>query len=222
MGSTREEYPSDAPLSRNTWRIVVWIMAATLGAIALTIIAILAQPDVRRETPLWSDEFDAGANGWTFDPRDGSIARGELQLHPARPDAPALAIHALPVPGFVVETQARAIAGSTDNGYGLVVGNGREQTAFLISGDGYFNVMRNAGAGWVDVQPWRPWPHVRRGNAANTLRVECRAVSCIFYVNEEVTAQVETTRERNGIGLMTWRYAAEALTVEFEYVRVWE
>jgi hypothetical protein len=79
--------------------------------------------------------------------------------------------------------------------------------------------MRQSGADWIEAQPWRPWPHVRRAGAANTLRLEC-AGGCAFYVNEELTAQAAV--EAGGwIGLLAWRYTTETIAVDFEYLRLW-
>lgn len=44
---------------------------------------------------------------------------------------------------------------------------------------------------------------------------------CVFYVNEEVTAQIDVKGPIDAIGLAAWRYTASPLTSAFEYVRVW-
>ena len=218
---TREAYPSDARVSRNTWQAIVVAFLATISLIGLASVALILQPDIRRAPPLWSDEFDAAPRGWNFDPAEGAIAGGRLRLQPSQPDTPALAIHTLPAGDFVLEARAGVSAGSSDNGYGLLVGDQTEQMAFLISGDGYFSVLHGAGEAWIEVLPWRQWPHVRRGDASNTLRLECSGNSCAFYLNDEFTTQVEVRPRREILGLVTWRYTAEKLVVEFEWLRVW-
>jgi len=137
------------------------------------------------------------------------------------PRQPALALHALLAADFVAEAQAGASTGSTDNGYGIVVGGDGALTAFLISGDGYFSVARYAGWTWTETLAWRPWPHIRRGAASNALRLECRGSVCAFYVNAEFTMELEIGNGREVLGLIAWRYTAERLTVEFEYLSVW-
>ena len=171
--------------------------------------------------PLWADEFDGSTAGWKIDLREGETSGGALALHPSRLDAPALAIHAFEAEDFVAETRVRVGAGSTDNGYGIVVGDAHDLIAFLVSGDGYFSVMRRESGNWVVAQPWRQWPHIRRGDAPNTLGLECRGDTCAFYVNDEITTQVEMAGQRDAIGLAAWRYAEESLEAEFEYLKVW-
>jgi hypothetical protein len=201
--------------------MAVMAFVTTAASIGLAALAIALHPDVRRSTPDGSDEFESGLRGWTTEPNTASVAGGRLQLHPTRPDSPALAIHALSAADFVAETRAQVVNGSTDNGYGIAVGGERSLTAFLISGDGYFSIMQQSEDGWRETQPWRPWPHVRRGSDSNILRLECRASACTGYVNEEVTARWETGARRQRLGLVAWRYTAESLRVEFEYLRVW-
>jgi hypothetical protein len=222
VDDTGEEYRSEAHLSSNTWRWIVATPVIALCLIGLTILAIAVQPDVRRSPPLWMDTFDEAGDSWTLTPADGSLGDGRLRLHPARSDRPSLALHALVAADFVAETHARVSSDSTDDGYGIVIGNGDEWTAFLVSSDGYIGVMRYADDEWRDVLPWRQWPHVRRGGATNTLRIECRVTTCAFFVNDEVSAPVEVAQRREIIGLIAWRYAANALTVEFDDMRVWD
>jgi len=71
------------------------------------------------------------------------------------------------------------------------------------------------------VLPWRQWPHVRRGDAVNVLRLECRDEACVFYVKEEATAQIDVDGSIDAIGLAAWCYAVSMLSVAFEHIRVW-
>jgi hypothetical protein len=208
-------------VSSRAWRIAVAVLVVIIGVTGLAAIAIAIRPDVRRAAPIWSDEFDSVSREWTIDPGDGEAAAGRLHLHPTRPGANALAMHALPVDDFVVETQAGVVAGPPDNGYGIVVGSADEMTAFLVGGDGYFSVRRRVDGRWSEAQPWRQWPHVRRGEAANTLRIECHAAECAFYVNDELTAREAVAHARSLIGAIAQRYSEERLEVEFDYLNVW-
>ncbi len=221
VGATGEEYPSDGRVSRFAWRTAVFALCATIGATILIALAILAQPDVRRAAPLWADEFDTLTGGWEINLHEGETSGGVLALHPPRLDAPALGLHTLLTDDFVAETRARVGAGPTDNGYGIVVGDAHGLTAFLVSGDGYFGVMRHQNGNWVSIRPWRQWPHVRRDDAPNALRLECHSETCAFYVNDEIATQVEVADRRDVIGLAVWRYTDGSLKVEFEYLKVW-
>lgn len=220
-GDTREEYPDGAQVSRCAWRAIVLAWAATVGAIGLALLAIGAQPDARRAVPVWSEEFDSPSGEWLIDPGQGIVATGRLRLFPRPIGSPALALHALLAADFIAEAQAGVSAGSTNNGYGIVVGGEGVLTAFLISGDGYFSVVCYASWTWTETLPWQSWPHIRRGAASNTLRLECQGSVCAFYVNEEFTTELEIENGREAIGLIAWRYSAERLTVEFENLSVW-
>jgi hypothetical protein len=130
-----------------------------------------------------------------------------------------LAIRPLPAANFTAETQAHVANGPDDNGYGMVVGNSAMLIAFLVSGDGYTSVLRRIDREWQEAQPW---PHVRRDEAVNALRLECRDSLCAFYVNEEMTTRFEAGAQRDRIGFAVWRSTEEKLAVAFEYLRVWQ
>lgn len=220
MADTGEGYPGDECMSRRTGLMVVIVFGATLLAISVTLALIALQPDVRRAAPTWADDFTRNTGEWRFE-ASGSIADGRLYLDPLKLDAPALAFHPISPVNFVAETQARASGGTTDNGYGIAVGDSTTLTAYLIGSDGYTSVMRRTDGEWREAQPWRQWPHVRHGGAWNTLRLECREVECAFYVNEEITTRLASETERSWIGLIAWRFAEERSTFEFDSVSIW-
>ena len=226
MGGTDEEYPRAEKVSRRIWRGSVVILAITVAAIGLAVIGIFAQPDARRAQPIWQNGFDivdGALDGWLIDPPgSASIAEGRLRLRSPLSDSPAQATHPLAVGDFIAQTQASAGGVSTDDGYGLVVGSQDESTAFLISSDGYFGVMRKVDGAWVEAQPWKLWPHVRRGQAVNMLRLECRGDACTFYVNDEITATLNVRRSREVIGLIAWNFSLGLRTVEFESIQIWD
>lgn len=217
---THEEYCAEAVVSRLGWRWVQYTLAATLVTIALVTIALASRPDVPREAPLWSDEFDALSAAWMIDPNNTFIANGQMLLNPALLNTPAIAIHRLSVADFVAETHASA-QGATDNAYGLVAANADNLIAFLISSDGYTSVMQRSKGRWRELRTWRQWPHVHRGDASNLLRLMCVDTTCRFYVNGEITAQIEIATQRDAIGLIASRYANEVVAVGFESLRVW-
>jgi D-aminopeptidase len=69
---------------------------------------------------------------------------------------------------------------------------------------------------------WQGWPHVRRGAAANRLRVRCEGATCRFYVNGEFTAEVtDNTFLAGDVGLWAQTFSDDALDVVFEGMRLW-
>lgn len=69
-----------------------------------------------------------------------------------------------------VRLTAAHVAGEMDSAYGLALGEGVTLTA-AVSPLGEVAVWETAGTGTAPVYhvPWQPWPHVRRGAAANEL-----------------------------------------------------
>lgn len=127
---------------------------------------------------------------------------------------------------FVFEAIARPIAAPNSGfyGYGLIY---RAQDAahcyvFAIGGDGYYTVLRRSGDEEAPLVEWQQFPHIRRDERTNRLRVSCAAASCRFYVNDEYVTTVEDTVWLEGDFGLWVRGFDEDVTVRFEDVRVWE
>jgi hypothetical protein len=71
VDDTGEGYPGDGSVSRRAWRIAVVVLGVIIGVTGVATMAIVAQPDVRRAAPVWSDEFEHAAREWAIDPGEG-------------------------------------------------------------------------------------------------------------------------------------------------------
>ncbi len=128
---------------------------------------------------------------------------------------------------FVWETEAVPLPGSVSdfNAYGLVyrAQDSANYYAFAAGSDGYYAVLRMAGGTETLLVEWQQFPHVRRGQQANRLRVNCTASSCHFYINDEYASTVEDDVWLAGdVGLWARGFGDQDTRVKFTGARLWE
>jgi len=153
----------------------------------------------------------------------------------AAPDETALSLLGHPSGDFTFEAIARPLAGSDLDpfGYGIVyrAQDTERYYAFVIGGDGYYAVLRVDGHRSIGVSgpmekaaalvDWQQFPHIRRGQRANRLRVTCAGGTCRFYVNDEFAAMVEDLTWLSGdVGFYV--RGGDGGAVQFVSARGWE
>ena len=88
--------------------------------------------------------------------------------------------------------------------------------------DGCYAVLRVAGDEEAVLVDWQQFPHVRRGQQANRLRVTCAGPTCHFYVNDEYATTVEDGTWLTGdMGLWVRGFGDGDVVVQLLGVRVW-
>jgi hypothetical protein len=128
---------------------------------------------------------------------------------------------------FILEIEATPLSGPTSdfNGYGLVY---RAQDVvsyyvFAVGSDGYYAVLRVAGGEETPLADWQQFPHVRRGQQTNRLRVACTGPTCRFYVNDEYATTVEDATWLAGdVGLWVHSFGDASVVVQFANVGGWK
>jgi hypothetical protein len=109
------------------------------------------------------------------------------------------------------------MSGHDDAGYGLVVRHEvpDDFVILLIGPDGYIAIGQMRGGAWHWRVPWQQWPHIKRGEAENLLRAECRADRCRFSVNGEFAFEIDDVPARGQIGL-SWNLPGASVTAVFQ------
>ncbi len=191
------------------WRGVLALIGLVL-AIALVLIAAL--------TLGWNDPRPSGPPDWTPTglPRSLRSAPGETTV----------ALLGETGRDFTFEVIARPVSGPNSGfyGYGLIY---RAQDAehyytFAVGGDGYYAVLRVEGQRATELVAWQQFPHIRRGQQANRLRVSCTGAACRFTINNEYAVTVEDETTLSGqVGLWVRGYD-EPVHVVSEQALVWE
>jgi hypothetical protein len=191
-----------------------WLWNAGLGLMALVLAGGLAL-------------VVALALGWNNPrptrPPDWQAPGLPLRLE-AVSDRAAVALLGHPGTDFTLEGEAIPISGPEFNGYGLAYRAQDEvhYYAFAVGSDGYYAVLRVAGGEETVLVEWQQFPHVRRGEQANRLRVTCGGPTCRFYVNDEYATTVEDDAWLAGdVGLWVRSFGDETVAVEFRDLHVW-
>jgi hypothetical protein len=168
------------------------------------------------------------ALGWN-DPRPGRPADWSDPTLPRRlgamPDGATVSLLDHPAGGFTLEVLARPVSAPEPGfyGYGVVyrAQDSSRYYAFAVGGDGYYAVLRVDEGGENALVPWQQFPHIRRGEQVNRLRVSCAGASCDFAINDEYAATVEDDTWLSGdVGLWTRAFDAD-VAVRFLEARLW-
>jgi hypothetical protein len=201
---------SDSLVSARLWRLTAIGLLITFGGVIGLGLSIASGLAPRANQTVLTG-FD---DRWSIE--SGAIDAGRLELHPI-----GLALHPIEATDFTF--QARVAANDPVIGTGLII-RARDRdnfVAFLISGDGYFSLGEMRAGVWLDRNPWRAWPHVRR-LAANLLRAECAGSSCVFFVNDERTLAATDLPAGQSIGLLARAATADrSFSAVFDQIAVW-
>jgi len=195
------------PVSRRLWNTLLGAIGLTL-ATALGLIVALALG--------WNNPRPVVPPDWQH---PGPAPR---LVAPSGRDV--VALHGFSGDDLTLEAEARPLSCPAFNGYGLVyrAQDSAHYTVFAVSGDGYYAVLKVNGDEETALVDWQQFPHIRRGQQSNRLRVACIGPTCRFYINDEYAATVvDDTWLAGDIGLWACSFGEEEVTVQFQDVRVW-
>lgn len=205
------------------WRGGVGLLVTGM-LVGLGLVAALAL-GWRSPTPHRAPDWTATGSAWDKHGDGTAILRDDgYRLYLSQPNQRAWAIAGQQVADFDLELDARSLIPSEDVGYGLLYRyqDPANHYLFAIGGDGYYTIAIVRKGTLTPLRVWQGWPHVRRGAAANRLRVRCEGATCRFYVNGEFTAEVmDNTFLAGDVGLWAQTFSDDALDVVFEEMRLW-
>lgn len=135
--------------------------------------------------------------------------------------------HALRLVGSTGETfafEATALPLQSARGsYGLAFGCRADRCAvFAIDTDGYMAVLQFDGGRETALVDWQLFPHIRRGQAANRLRLACADASCHGWINDEYAVTFAWAETEGELGLWAGRLEGEQVGVAFQNVAIWK
>ena len=202
-----ESASAEKPVSRWLWNGALGLMALVLaGALALIVALALG----------WN-------NPRPTEPPDWQAPGLPLSLEAAPNEAGVTLLGHLSS-DFTLEGEAAPLPGPEFNGYGLVY-RAHDTThyyAFVVGSDGYYAVLRVAGDQETPLVDWQQFPHVRRGQGVNRLRVACTGPTCRFYINDEYATTVTDDAWLTGdVGLWVRSFGDGDVAVQFLNLRAW-
>ncbi len=136
------------------------------------------------------------------------------------------AVYDLAVTSYTLEADARVVDGPDQCCYGLVFGwqVPDDFYYFWVSADGYYALQRRSGGQWQIVVPLEASTHIRRGKAANHVRIEVDRGKVTLSVNgHELATVAQTTQATTGrVGLASGTCLMETgVHVHFDNVQVY-
>jgi len=192
-----------------------WLWRSALLALALTLTGGLALATAIGAG--WNDPRPPTPPDWEVP--------GPVVLRAVPPDGATVRLLGRPMGRFTLEATASPRSEGDLNGYGLAFraqGTDRYEV-FAVGSDGYLAVLRVEGGVEQPRLDWQPFPHIRRGRAANRLRLACADGTCHFWVNDEYVASLPDDLGPAGeVGLWVRCSGAEDAMVAFAGVAVWQ
>lgn len=173
---------------------------------------------------LFSDDFSDTASGWEVGDYDtGSVGYGNGTYF-VTSTGNGDTMWGVANRGFdnltisVQGTQVRA-PGNDNNDYGVVcrIQPGGEGYYFLISGDGFFSILRADENDFTPLIDWTPTQVVRQGNASNDIVATCNGADLSLVVNGELLASASDFTYRSGdLALTATSYEVDGTEVHFD------
>jgi len=147
---------------------------------------------------------------------------GPLSLQVTQPHTQTLLLLGDVGETFAFEATAIPLQSSRRSGYGLAFGCRADRcTVFAVDTDGYIAVLQLDGGQETPLVDWQLFPHIRRGQAANRLRLACADASCHGWINDEYAVTFVWPEGGGELGL--WGCRLEGVQVDFAFqdLKIW-
>ena len=111
-----------------------------------------------------------------------------------------------------------------NNDYGVICRVNQDGAGyfFLISGDGYFAILRgDANEEFDPLIDWTSSKVINQGNSANEIQATCEGENLSLHVNGELLASVKDSRYSSGdIALTATSYETASTEIHFDDIEV--
>ncbi len=202
------------PIGVTAWRLAI----LALGGVVIMTGATIGTIYARGLPPVPPHRLSASSD-WSI--QAGVLEDGMLSLQPAI-NSIGLALHPLNSLTYTLQLRLQILTPTLAAGVVYAAQDAGHFSAFLINPDGYFTLSDYDGGAWHVREPWRTWPHIRRADQPNRLRVECAARGCAFYVNDESTWQIANQPAASAIGVAAYSLPpAPSGIARFEQIELW-
>ncbi len=123
-----------------------------------------------------------------------------------------------------VRSQQVTAPSNDNNDYGVICRADADGAGyfFLISGDGFFAILRGDSSEEFDqLIDWTASSAINQGNSANEIQVTCEGNNLSLRVNGKLLASVKDSRHRSGdIALTATSYESTSTEIHFDDIEV--
>jgi hypothetical protein len=218
-----EVNPQEALVPTWLWWGSVGFLVTVL-VVGLGIVVALAL-GWRTPTPRRAPDWTAADLSWQgYGDGSATAVNSTYHIHLSQPDQRAWVVASQPVVDFDLEVDLRSRASNDDIGAGVLYRyqDGDNHYLFAVGSDGYYTIALVQEGELTPLHTWQQWPHIRRGDGTNRLRVQCIAALCRFYINGEFLTEIQDDAFLNGnTGLWAQNFTNDELDAVFEELRLW-
>lgn len=204
---------------------VITVLAITTLACTCNLLPSPSEPTA--PTPsnvIFQDDFGDPDSGWEVGEYDsGSVGykNGVYAVVSSSRGGTMWGVANRTFDNLVIEVDATQVAAgpASDNDYGVICreqgdGNGYY---FLISGDGYYSIIKAQGDEFINLLDWTESGAIKQGNTTNHIRAVCNGTRLELSVNGEQLASIEDSTFTSGdIALTATTYEDERTEVHFD------
>lgn len=171
-------------------RFATLVLAALLNA--------CAQP--AQQSPLttlpYTDDFSNPQSGWqTLNDLSADVKydSGALRITVKQENVTQWSAAGKQFKDGVIEVDAKAIGGPTDNGFGVLyrMRDRKNYYFFVISSDGYWKTGWVNDGNWKDWNDWQPHPAIKAGGENNHIKIVMQGEKFTFFVNDQEITSIE-------------------------------
>ena len=205
------------------------LILITLGCTALDSILPDTKMDDAPDTFKLTDDFSQESSGWeigSFDGGEIGYTLGKYYVTSTGDGSIMWGGAGRSFEDVIIEVDAEQMSApaNNNNDYGIICRLQRDGGGYyaLISGDGFFSILRESGGDAYDVLvDWTNSSHIRQGNSKNRLGLSCLGSKISLYVNGQLLAETSDNMYSSGdIGFTATSYEPEGTEIHFDNVVV--
>ena len=185
--------------------------------------------DIREADPDFTDDFRRNDGTWGVKSDATSsifYQRGAYHISVAVTNTVSWGVADLDVSDFLVEVDAKHVAGPLDNEMGVIFRyqGGDNFYVFMISSDGYYRLEKLVDDEWEQIIKWTQSNVINTGEgSANRIGVLAQGTKFRLFVNDVLIAEAEDDAFASGnIGLATGSFGEGGVEVAFDNIDLWE
>jgi len=209
--------------------VAVFLLLTSLACTSLDGLLPDIGGDDTSEALKLSDDFSQEGSGWevgSFEGGDIGYFDGKYRVTSNGDGSTMWGAAGRSFEDVIIEVDAKQISApaNNNNDYGVICRLQRDGAGYygLVSGDGFFTILRENGENGFDVLvDWVESGLIKQGNAQNRIGLSCLGSKISLYVNGELLAETSDSMFSSGdIGFTVTSYELESTEVHFDNLTV--
>jgi len=206
-----------------------FLVLTTIACASLDAFLPNTKLDDTPETFKFSDDFSNENSGWeigTFDGGEIGYIGGKYYVSSIGSGSTMWGAAGRSFEDVTIDADAEQISAPSNNNndYGIACRLQQDGGGYygLISGDGFYTILRESGGDNFDILvDWKESSHIRQGNSQNHLGLSCIGSKISLFVNGQLLAETSDSMYDSGdIGFTATSYEPEGTEVHFDNVTV--